>query len=413
MRRLAYVGGALLALAVAWLLLRAAPTPQPPEPAPIATPPPELDSGAAVAAIDEPVTPTGAGAQSPTETDAGETIDALFEVIGPDGRVVGTRVTLRRDGGETRSGLTDVMGLARIEVTPGRWRAGCSNDCTDRVVDIVAGFGVYTLGVRRMLPVSGVVVDSSDQPVPDAPVGDCGILSLARSKSDGSFAFLTDSARLVLGAGGPCRLVAPPQRDLRLLVPAYAAVTFTFLGANRGEPIEIESIVAGVRMVTVIERPQSKKPVRMAIGHHEAFVTQLHPKVRWAKASFDVVRGDVNKVEISLGAGHGLIATVTDSTGLAQGRVVVRALYRYSEGDEHLEASHEVLRPDGGIELLRDVDSRDLSGVTDAAGRVELVPNAGEVAPLYELTLPPPWSMAKRVMLRLGEEPVTLVGVPP
>jgi hypothetical protein len=107
-----------------------------------------------------------------------------------------------------------------------------------------------------------------------------------------------------------------------------------------------------------------------------------------------------------------MIVHVVDGTGQSLGGVTVRASYRYSDGDAVPEATHCEVQDDGGYLVRRDRDDRDMVRPTDMQGAVEFLPNDTTAMPLFELELDAPLKASKPRLMRLGDEPITIVAVP-
>jgi hypothetical protein len=61
--------------------------------------------------------------------------------------VVDCHVLLRSDAGELER-TTDVMGVAKLDVPPGRWEATCQPDCGAQTLEVKHGSTAFLLHLR-------------------------------------------------------------------------------------------------------------------------------------------------------------------------------------------------------------------------------------------------------------------------
>jgi protocatechuate 3,4-dioxygenase beta subunit len=384
--------------------------------------------------LEHVVAPT---APPPVSSDAGTTVDATFKVVTDGGRIAGTRITLKNDGGFTLSSLADNFGLAHIDVTPGTWRVSCSNDCRERLVAIGPQSALYTLEVHHWLTVSGVVVDPAGRPVTGATIEEelddrqeqerralkyriieeswdeahWYTVAHTQSDSDGRFSFQTEENRHVLFAkrgtsASPTIAVGPPQTDLRFVLFSYAYATFTIRGADPYSQASLSSTVAGMPFRA---RIQPRRKVALPVGNHQAVVVQrVGEQLYSAKAAFTVTPDGPNRFDVVLAPAHWLQLTVVDSNGTPVQGAQVTASSRPVDSDMFPEAVQRRLWPDGGGPP---VPGPDAVGFTAGDGTIELQPRAVAEG-LYEIELRGAWTLADRQMMRLGDDPVTIVAVP-
>ncbi len=104
--------------------------------------------------------------------------------------------------------------------------------------------------------------------------------------------------------------------------------------------------------------------------------------------------------------------SVVDANQIPLAGVSVVAKYQSGEGEPPAEHGRRIASGDGGFTFLPAIDPRDVLGVTDTNGTTELVPPGRAAVPLYELSLNGPWTTRSPQLMRLGDDPVTIVAVP-
>ncbi|MFT3839248.1 MAG: hypothetical protein QM723_19860 [Myxococcaceae bacterium] len=350
--------------------------------------------------------------------DAGVVIRVLFEQIDARGRVAGASFALQWDGGRPINGLADAMGFAHIDVPQGNWKVECWPDCGDVSLFIAPGYDHFLLPVVEHYVVKGTVEDLEGAPVPNALIAPAGggPEGYATSRSDGSFSFSVTSHVLSVIAkhdgdsSVPVVVSVPQAKPLKLVVRPSSPVRFVFPGF-RTETVSMTSVIGDAPFSYQVGE---SRLVWLPVGNHEAVVrTWRDGKTYAAKANFRVfVEKRMNKVEIVLRPEPGLRVRVTDTSGQPLPNVPVIAFRSRPDMVDPDGGCAVLVQADGGRRCADVFEAAAARGLTDNDGVFEATPVESEAEPLYQLSLEGDWRAQHRALMRLGDEPVTLVAVP-
>ncbi len=428
-RRWIVGGGLIVAAVAAYVVLR----PQEPEPA--LPPVPLVEAGEPTVVQPVVAAPVVAAAPVPVAVDAAvedaggapePEVDVEIEVVRGAERLVGVRVTLEGPGGEVGR-PTDVMGVARLSLRPGRWMVKAPDLRETTQLDIRAEVSRYTVRVLYERFVSGIVRDDSGAPVAFAAVRRVargmhehpGMTSQVLSRvvrekrivlaglaattgTDGTFSFSTMDPELEIEAIGLLpdgqefrslsRKVSAPASGVTLVLTRWGKARVTFV-----PEVDPVFVLAQSMYGDTAARLDERSPViRLPVGRVDLTAQAIsYRSVCTARGEVLVRPETTEQVTLNAVCAGGIRGRVVDTFGKPVAGVAVDI--RCNPG--------AAPSPPGARPVL----SQGLE-VTDSDGRFTYSPDQlMGVEQLCEVALGEPWWPTRDALVKVGDQPITIV----